>query len=575
MNFLAVIPARGGSKGIPGKNIKLLAGKPLITYSIEAAFNTKLINKIVVSTDDDGIAKISKNYNSEVVMRPDELANDDSPTIDAVIHVINSLEKDGYFPDIVVLLQPTSPLRNTEDIDNCIDLFIKNKDKYDSLVSVCEFEHSPYLSLKIEEGYLKPYFGEEYLNKRRQELSKLYMPNGSIFISKKKNILKSKSFYNGNIIPYFMNTEESIDIDSFIDFKLAEIILDDKFAEIEIENTIVEKDQPSFIIAEAGVNHNGSLNIAKKLIDAAKESGADAVKFQTFKTEDLVTKNAEKAEYQKESITENSQYEMIKKLELSADDFRELAKYADRKDIIFLSSPFDFESVDLLEEIGVPAFKLGSGEITNFPLLEHVARKGMPVILSTGMATMDEIEEAVNLFQDKTNDLILMHCVTSYPAKIDDVNLKVIETLRSTFKLPVGFSDHTLGIEMPIAAVARGSCVIEKHFTLDKNLEGPDHKASLEPADFKKMVLAIRNVEKGMGNGIKEVTNEEKEMKKVARKSIIAKVRIPKETVITGEMLVIKRPGTGIEPKYLKSLIGKTTTSEIKKDDILRWNLLK
>ncbi|AEG18372.1 N-acetylneuraminate synthase [Methanobacterium paludis] len=330
-----------------------------------------------------------------------------------------------------------------------------------------------------------------------------------------------------------------------------------------------------FIMAEAGVNHNGSLNLAKKLIDAAKESGADAVKFQTFKTENLVTKNAEKAEYQKETTTENSQYEMIKKLELSEDNFRELAKYADEKDIIFLSTPFDFESVDLLDEIGVPAFKLGSGELTNFPLLEHVASKGRPVILSTGMATMDEIKEAVKLFEDKTNDLILMHCVTSYPAKIDDINLKVIETLRSTFKLPVGFSDHTLGIEMPIAAVALGSCVIEKHFTLNKNLDGPDHKASLEPADFKKMVLAIRNVEKGMGTGIKELTIEEKEIKKIARKSIVARANIPSETVITEEMLAIKRPGTGIEPKFLKSLIGKTTTSKIKKDDFLRWNLIK
>lgn len=344
---------------------------------------------------------------------------------------------------------------------------------------------------------------------------------------------------------------------------------------IRIGNKIVGSDHPSFVIAEAGVNHNGSLKLAKELINAAKEAGADAVKFQTFKTENLVTKIAEKASYQKETTTENSQYEMIKKLELSEDDFRELAKYADKRGILFLSSPFDFESVDLLDEIGVPTFKLGSGEITNFPLLERVASKGKPVILSTGMATMGEIREAVKIFKDNKNDLILMHCVTSYPAKVEDINLKVIETLKSTFKLPVGFSDHTLGIEMPIAAVAMGSCVVEKHFTLDKTLNGPDHKASLEPTEFKNMVLAIRNVEKGMGNGIKELTKEEKEIKKVARKSVVAKVNIPKETIIKRNMLTIKRPGTGIEPKYIKSLIGKKTISEIKKDEVLRWNLVK
>lgn len=344
---------------------------------------------------------------------------------------------------------------------------------------------------------------------------------------------------------------------------------------ILIENKVVGKGFPTFIIAEAGVNHNGSLDNAKKLVDIAKESGADAVKFQTFKAKDLVTKNAQKAEYQKKLTTECSQFEMIEKLELSEDDFRELANYANENGIIFLSSPFDIGSVDLLDEIGIPAFKLSSAEITNYSLLEHVASKNKPVILSTGMATLEEIEEAVTFLQRRINDLVLMHCITSYPAKIEDTNLKFIETLRSTFKVPVGFSDHTLGIEMPIAAVAMGSCVIEKHFTLNKNLDGPDHKASLEPSEFKKMVVSIRNVERGIGTGIKELTNEEKEIKRIVRKSITAKLDIPKETEITKEMLTIKRPGTGIEPKYLKSVIGKITNSKIKKDTTLTWDLVK
>jgi N-acylneuraminate cytidylyltransferase len=231
MDILTIIPARGGSKGIPEKNTKLLAGKPLIAYSIEAAIKSEYINRVVVSTDDDEIAQISKKYGAEVIKRPSELAQDDSSTIDAVIHVLNTLENEGYSADIVVLLQPTSPLRTQEDVDSAINLFIKNMDKCDSLVSVCEFDHSPYWSLKVEGDYLKPNFGEEYFKMRRQDLPKLYMPNGSIFISKKKSLLNSKSFYNGNKIPYFMKTEESIDIDTIIDFKLAELILEDKNAE--------------------------------------------------------------------------------------------------------------------------------------------------------------------------------------------------------------------------------------------------------------------------------------------------------------------------------------------------------
>jgi CMP-N,N'-diacetyllegionaminic acid synthase len=225
MNILAIIPARGGSKGIPGKNIKLLAEKPLIVYSIEAAIKSKYVNKTVVSTDNDEIGRISKKYGAEVIKRPNELAQDDSPTIDAVIHVLTTLERKGYLADILVLLQPTSPLRTQEDVDNAINLFIKNKDKCDSIVSVCEFEHSPYWSLKIEKDYLKPNFGEEYFNMRRQDLPKLYRPNGSLFISKTASLLKFNSFYGEKILPYIMSEEKSIDIDTDVDFRLAESIM--------------------------------------------------------------------------------------------------------------------------------------------------------------------------------------------------------------------------------------------------------------------------------------------------------------------------------------------------------------
>ena len=340
---------------------------------------------------------------------------------------------------------------------------------------------------------------------------------------------------------------------------------------VNIAGRLVGEDEPCFIIAEAGVNHNGDVNLARKLIEVAKDAGADAVKFQTFKAEDVVTKSAEKAPYQKESTgAGESQFEMIKKLELKTKDFEELSNYAQKRGMVFLSSPFDKGSVDLLDGMGVPAFKIGSGEITNFPLLKHIARKKKPVILSTGMAVLGEIEEALTAIRQEGLDaIILLHCVSCYPTKIEDVNLKVLETLRQAFRLPVGLSDHTLGNITPIAAVALGACAIEKHITLDKKLPGPDHSASLEPGELKEMVKAIRDVEKALGDGIKRLTVEEEENKKEARRSIVARVDIPTGAVITEEMLDVKRPGHGLEPKFIDLLIRKKANENIMSGEVI------
>ena len=346
---------------------------------------------------------------------------------------------------------------------------------------------------------------------------------------------------------------------------------------VKIGDRNIGDGEPCFIIAEAGVNHNGSVKMAKKLIDVAKDVGGDAVKFQTFKAENIVIKNAEKAEYQKETAgIEESQYDMIKKLELTEYDFKELADYAKEKDILFLSSPFDKESVDLLYKLDVPVFKVGSGEITNFPLLKHIAKKEKPIILSTGMATLGEVEEALNVIRSEgAEDVVLLHCVSNYPARIEDVNLRAMETLKQEFKIPVGFSDHTLGITVPIAAVALDACVIEKHFTLDRNLPGPDHKASLELDELKEMVKAIRDVEKALGDGIKRPTKEEDEIKKIARRSIVAKIDIPKGTIIAEDMLDVKRPGTGIKPKYIDMIVGKKAKENIRKDELVTREIIE
>ena len=327
-----------------------------------------------------------------------------------------------------------------------------------------------------------------------------------------------------------------------------------------------------FIIAEAGVNHNGSIELAKQLINAAAFAGADAVKFQTFIAEEVVSTNAPKAEYQKETTdASESQYDMIKKLELSEKDHLELIDHAKNKDIIFLSTPFDKRSVNLLVELGVSLIKISSGEITNHPFLKYVAEKGLPIILSTGMSTLEEVGEAVSIIKEAgCKDLILLHCTSNYPARFEDCNLRAMKTMFNSFNLPVGYSDHTLGTVVPIAAAAMGACVIEKHFTLDKNLPGPDHKASLERNELKEMVRNIRIVEKALGSSMKTPVASELEVRDVVRRSIVAKVEIPRGTVIIEDLLAFKRPGIGIAPKHKDLLIGKMAKKNIHKDEIIK-----
>lgn len=328
-----------------------------------------------------------------------------------------------------------------------------------------------------------------------------------------------------------------------------------------------------FIITEAGVNHNGSLEIAKKMVKVAKECGADAIKFQTFKAENVISKIAPKAEYQKQTTsTDESQLEMVKKLELSFDDFKELKDYCDKIRITFMSTPFDFESIKFLDSIGLEIFKIPSGEITNLPYLEKVGKLGKKIILSTGMADLGEIEDALDILTQSgtpRENITVLHCNTEYPTPYEDVNLLAMVTIKEAFKIKVGYSDHTLGIEIPITAVTLGATVIEKHFTLDKNMPGPDHKASLEPEELKAMITAIRNIEKALGDGIKKPSPSELKNKPIARKSIVAKRDIRKGEIFTEENITIKRPGTGISPMRWYEILGTKAQRDYKEDELI------
>lgn len=326
-----------------------------------------------------------------------------------------------------------------------------------------------------------------------------------------------------------------------------------------------------YIIAEAGVNHNGDIHTAKKLAMAAKEAGADAVKFQTFCTEDLVAENAPAAEYQKKNLgKDTSQYEMLKKLELSYAEFRELKQYCEKIGIVFLSTPFDLKSLNFLDEIGISLWKVPSGEITNYPYLVRIANTGKPIIMSTGMSEIEEIENALKVLQKNGADQIsLLHCTTEYPAPKESVNLRVIDTLAQKFNVSVGYSDHTTGIEIPIAAVARGAEIIEKHFTLSRKMEGPDHKASLEPDELRQMVSCIRNVEMALGDGNKHCTDIELKNRKVARKSIVALKDIKAGDILSEVNLTTKRPGNGICPMEWENILGQEAIRDYLKDEMI------
>jgi N-acetylneuraminate synthase/N,N'-diacetyllegionaminate synthase len=332
----------------------------------------------------------------------------------------------------------------------------------------------------------------------------------------------------------------------------------------------------AFIIAEAGVNHNGDVDLAHRLIDAAADAGADAVKFQTFRAEGLATPEAPKAEYQYRTTgTEGNQLDMLRRLELSEECYPALMDHCRRRGILFMSTPHDWEAIEILDRCQVSAFKVGSGDLTNLPFLRRLAQKGRPIILSTGMGNLAEVEEAVEAIRSQGNHrLILLHCVTSYPAREEDCNLRAMLTLQQAFGVPVGFSDHTTGTETALAAVALGARIIEKHFTLDRSLPGPDHEASLEPEELGKLVRGIRLVEQALGDGLKRPKKAELVIMRAARKSIVAAKDIPAGTTITEDMLTTKRPGSGILPRYWNDIIGCRARVAIPGNSLLQWDQL-
>ncbi len=343
-----------------------------------------------------------------------------------------------------------------------------------------------------------------------------------------------------------------------------------KETDILIEQKVIGSGSQVFVIAEIGINHDGSANQAEKLIDAAAESGANAVKFQSFRADKLLIPSRDRYAQQADGM--ESAYQMLRRCELSYEDQERLKKHADKRDILFMSTPFDEESADFLDSLNVPAFKIASADITHVPLLRHVGSKGKPVFLSTGMSFLSEVADAIwTLRSAGAKEILLMHCVSTYPAQPHQMNLRALQTLQSYFELPVGLSDHSEGILLSLISVALGAVVIEKHFTLDKNAPGPDHKSSMDSADLKALVRSLRDVEASLGDGRKRPSDIEEESRLFGRRSIVAAVDIRAQEQIADWMLAFKRPGSGLEPRYHEKIIGMTARRNIAKDTILQW----
>lgn len=573
MKLLFLVPARGGSKRFPGKNLALLGGIPLVGRAARAGRLAAAAfpgSRVVCSTDDPAIAAAAREWGAETpFMRPSELATDEASSIDVLIHALDTLQ-DPF--DAVVTLQPTSPLVEAADIRGAVDLF---RATAAPVVSVCSAEHPVEWYHRMDaDNRLIPILPADG-GGLRDVTEPSYRPNGAVYITSPGHA-RGDGFWTPETRGFVMPVERSVDVDTVLDLDLARALARQPAAAVlDIAGRRIGPGHPCFVIAEAGVNHNGSLDLASRLVDAAAAAGADAVKFQTFRAEKIATLLAPKAEYQKRTTgASETQFEMLKKLELSPEDHRILAARCADRGLIFLSSPFDEDSADLLETLDVPAFKVPSGELTNLPFLRYLARKGRPLIISTGMATLAEVEAAVAAVTGAGCDaLALLQCVSNYPASASDVNLRAMATMAAAFGVPVGYSDHSTGSEVSLAAVALGACIIEKHFTLDRSLPGPDHQASAEPAEFAALVSGIRTVEAALGDGDKRPADSERETSRVARRSLVAAETIPEGSRLTMEMVTARRPGTGLPADRIGELLGRKALGEVPAGTILTMEM--
>ena len=566
--MLAIVPARGGSKSVPRKNLQIVAGRPLLAWTIDAALRSRSVNRVIVSTDDDEIAAAAREWGAEVPMRrPADIARDDTPGIEPVLHVVSWLaEHEAYQPDLVMILQPTSPLRRADDIDAAVDVYLAKKAR--ALVSVSPSAHpAEWMSRMSPTGVLVDFRADTDEPTSRQAADTGFAQNGAIYIVDCQLLMRERTLYAPQTFAYVMPPERSLDIDDRWQLDAAGAVLARSHGTpdgVEAAGRRIGIGRPCLIVAEIGVNHDGRLEIAEQMIDQAAAAGADAVKFQTWNTDELVTADAPLADYQRGATNGTTQADLLRRLELGEDALRTLKARAERLGLLFFSSPDEETSADLLDRMGVALFKIGSGELTNLRFLRHVAAKGRPLVVSTGMATLAEVASAVRVIEAAGNrSLVLLHCVSAYPSPAGESNLNAMDTLRSAFGYPVGFSDHTTTVEAAAAAVAKGAVLIEKHFTLDRNLPGPDHQASFDVDQFRALVRTIRTIESSLGDGVKRPSPSELPNRALVRKVMVAARPMRAGQVLAESDIAFRRAGAGLAVTEINRVVGRVLTRDV------------
>ncbi len=576
MRVLGLVTARGGSKGFPGKNLAPLAGRPLVAWAHRTLAQLRQRHPQLVvhlSTDSQAIADAWPVEDRPAMLRPAALAADDTSSLAVVEYELDQLGAGPEGPfDAVLLLQPTSPLVNLDDLEAAWQLWQSGDGatgKTASVIGVTALEHPLAWSLRVDAtGVVHP--ATELNNDQRQSQAAAYRPVG-FYLSDVQTLRRERRFIvPGHTKAVTVPPERGIDIDYPHDLNAAQNMLLHAAGSraLVLAGHRIAQGQPPFIIAEAGVNHNGKTSLALELVDAAAAGGAQAIKFQTFDPAALVTRHARQAAYQTANTgTTQSQFDMLQRLALPLEAWREIKTCCDERGLVFLSSPFDLASAQLLADLDIAAFKLGSGELTNHPLLARIASMGWPMILSTGMATLDEVQDARDVLAAHGNPpTAWLHCVSAYPAPPEATNLRAMDSLRMIVGDPVGLSDHALGWAVSLAAVARGACILEKHLTLSRTMPGPDHAASLEPAEFAQMVEQVRIVASAMGDGVKKPAACELDARAVARKSIVAARDLPAGHRLTPDDLAIKRPGDGLSPQSMSKIVGCTLRKAVAED---------
>ncbi len=568
--IVAVITARGGSKGLPKKNVLTLNGKPLIAWTIESALKSKYVSRVFVTTDDSEIASISREFGAEVISRPKELARDESTSDDAIAHAIDALAESGVDFTDVVLLQPTSPLRTSEHIDQGIEKYIKEN----ASIVISGFEPTLCISkvYKLtESGHLNPIVDKDSSFKRRQDADSYFYPNGAIYIFSVERFNSQRLIPRDNITPFFMLENDSVDIDTKQDLEKCEAIMSNKTLNqagknvnnptFEICGRKIGLDYEPLVIAEIGINHGGSLAVAKQIVDSAIEGGAEVIKHQTHVVEDEMSDEA------KTVIPGNADvsiYEIMKSSALNEEEETELKHYVESKGAIFISTPFSRAAVYRLERMGVEAYKIGSGECNNYPLLELVASLKKPVILSTGMNGIPAIKKAVNIFRKYDTPYSLLHTTNLYPTPDHLIRLGAMQELANVFPdAVVGLSDHSIGNLACLGAVACGASILERHYTDSKDRQGPDIICSMDAPECAELISFSKRMAK-MRGGEKGAIKEEQVTIDFAYASVVSEKEIKKGEKFTRENIWVKRPGTGdfLAEDY-ELLIGKVAATDI------------